>query len=264
MDNQWVQPPRSGRAAKPRQTGITMLLDKGLSLADTRALLELSSPFIDLIKLSFGTTALYPPEILKQKIALAAEYQVALYPGGTFFELHYWQGESGRYFNQLRRLGLHWVEISDGSIDLPMNERSKAISEAREAGLEVITEVGKKSLLRQPDEAVLAAQAERDLEQGARWVIVEARESGHGVGIYDEQGKIVPEKLSLLAQALPPQRVIWEAPLKNQQAELINQFGPNVNLGNIPPSESMALEALRLGLRSDTWKTAHLTKIGVL
>ena len=257
MEELWVEPPQQGRLAKPRQTAITMLIDKGLSLSETRDLLEVSAAYIDLIKLGFGTAALYPSRLLEKKIALTEEYGVALYPGGTLFELHFWQGKADSYFHKLRRSGFRWVEISDGTIELNDVERSQAIIQAREAGLEVITEVGKKNLLQQPDEASLADKAQRDLELGARWVIIEARESGHGVGIYDADGKIIAAKLSLLTRELPQHRVIWEAPLKNQQADLINRFGPNVNLGNIPLSESLALEALRLGFRNDTWKAAN-------
>jgi phosphosulfolactate synthase len=132
-------------------------------------------------------------------------------------------------------------------------QRRQRIAQARQAGFQVITEVGKKAVTNQltPDETV--RQALTDLDNGAAWVIIEGRESGSGIGIYDQQGQIQTETLDYLQAKLPLNRIIWEAPLKHQQAELITTFGPNVNLGNIPPAEAMALEALRLGLRSDTW-----------
>jgi phosphosulfolactate synthase len=146
------------------------------------------------------------------------------------------------------------VEISDGSLEIPFDERSAAIRKAKFFGLNVITEVGKKEARNQPSEDILALTARRDLEEGANWVIIEGRESGKGIGIYDNQGAIIMDKLNTLKLQMNPETIIWEAPLKTQQVVLINEFGPNVNLGNIPPSEIMALEALRLGYRSDTWK----------
>ncbi len=257
MDKIWsslLETPQNGRLTKPRQVGITMIIDKGLSLPETENLLSLNAPYIDLIKLSFGTTVLYPETTLVKKLALAAEYQIPLYPGGTFFELCYTQQKADTYFQLLRRLGFQWVEISDGTIELPVTDRNRAIRQALEHGLKVITEVGKKNPVAQPEETLLAWEGLSDIEAGASWVIIEARESGQGIGVYDSKGNIINDKIAAFTDRLPLNRVIWEAPLKNQQAWLINQFGPNVNLGNIPPTEAMALEALRLGLRSDTWK----------
>ncbi len=266
MPESWdffVTPPVGGRLGKPRDFGVTMLIDKGLSLGETRNLLELGAPHIDFLKLSFGTIALYPPKVLAKKAALAAEYHVAVYPGGTYFEICYWRGQWQDYFYKLLRLGLEWVEISDGTLDLTQSEREQAIRAAKAAGLKVITEVGKKNPCCRVDEWSLAESAERDLELGASWVIIESRESGHGIGIYDQNGAIIEEKLQAFSDRLPQRRILWEAPLKNQQARLINDFGPNVNLGNIQPSEALALEALRLGLRSDTWRveTPELSRV---
>ncbi|HBE80438.1 MAG TPA: phosphosulfolactate synthase [Firmicutes bacterium] len=249
-----IAPPLKGRIAKPRTYGITMLIDKGLSEQETANLLEMDAGFVDLLKLSFGTTALYPGEILTRKIQLAATYGIPIYPGGTFFEIALWQDQSQAYFDKLMDLGFKWVEVSDGSLEIPVSQRANAIKRALCSGLRVITEVGKKDNVQQPDEEILIQTAYSDLEAGAVWVIIEARESGQGIGIYDGKGQVIPEKLEKLSSRLPLERVIWEAPLKSQQAKLINEFGPNVNLGNIPPAEAMALEALRLGYRSDTWK----------
>jgi phosphosulfolactate synthase len=257
MGNLWqgiLEPPLKGRLIKPRTTGITMLIDKGLSENETKELLATSSAYIDLLKLSFGTAALYPQEILSSKILLAKAYDVYVYPGGTFFEIAFWQRKSQAYFDKLLELGFEWVEISDGSLEISLTDRKKTISEAISAGLKVITEVGKKDPKNGPDEAEMAKMACADLEAGARWVIIEARESGLGIGIYDNKGGVIGEKLDKLSSGLPLKEIIWEAPLKSQHACLINDFGPNVNLGNIPPAEAMALEALRLGYRSDTWK----------
>lgn len=230
-----------------------MIIDKGLSIAETDNLLQMSAAYIDFLKLTFGTAALYDPGILREKITLAAGYGVAVYPGGTFFEIALWRKNLTPYFRQLRELGFQWVEISDGTIEIPMEQRKQSIHLASQEGLQVITEVGKKDPLSQPEITEMVDAALWDLEEGAKWVIIEARESGHGIGIYDQQGGIIATKLNDLRAAIPLEHIIWEAPLKGQQARLINEFGPNVNLGNIPPGEALALEALRLGYRSDTW-----------
>lgn len=231
-----------------------MVIDKGLSPAETVNLLEMNAAFIDFIKLTFGTTALYQRDALMQKLELAAHNGVALYPGGTFFEIAYWQNKVEPYFFKLIELGFEWVEISDGTIPLTLPERCKMIDLAFQSGLKVITEAGKKNQDWQPDEQSLLETINNDLKMGVSWVIIEARESGLGIGIYDNQGGVIEEKLSYFKQSVPQEKLIWEAPLKKQQVRLINDFGPNVNLGNIPPAETLALEALRLGFRSDTWK----------
>lgn len=249
-----LEAPLSGREAKPRNFGITMLIDKGLTAHETRDLLSMNAPFIDFLKLTFGTAALYPKTVLMEKIELANDFDVAMYPGGTFFEIALWQEKSELYFKSLVDLGFEWVEISDGSLTISPAKRSMAIQNAREAGLKVITEVGKKDAENQPSGDGLAETARRDLEEGAKWVIIEGRESGKGIGIYDTRGEVIVDKFNNLFRQLDLEKIIWEAPLKAQQALLINEFGPNVNLGNIPPQEIMALEALRRGYRSDTWK----------
>jgi phosphosulfolactate synthase len=249
-----LEAPLQGRISKPRNYGVTMLIDKGLPVSQTKELLEMNAPFIDFIKLTFGTTALYSQETLSEKILVAKNHGVVIYPGGTFFEIALWQKKSQAYFQKLSELGFEWVEISDGSFEFSNAQRVSVIKEALSCGLKVITEVGKKDSLKQPDEDCLIETALNDLETGSIYVIIEARESGQGIGIYDAKGNIITEKLTKLSGQLPIDKVIWEAPLKSQQAKLINDFGPNVNLGNIPPTEAMALEALRLGYRSDTWK----------
>jgi len=148
------------------------------------------------------------------------------------------------------------VEISDGTIELPAVRRQRVIECALNAGLVPITEVGKKDPAAQPPVEDLARQALRDLEGGARWVIVEGRESGLCVGVYDEAGQIAHGALATFEHVLGERvdRLIWEAPLKSQQAALIQRFGINVGLGNIAPDSVLALEALRAGLRFETLK----------
>lgn len=257
---QLLSPPLTGRNLKPRQTGITMVIDKGLSIGETGNLLQLNSEFIDFIKLAFGTILLYNHETLAAKIRLAKRYNVHLYPGGTFDEIAYWQQQTDNLYPRLQDLGFEWLEISDGTLTVSDYERTKRIAKARQAGFQVITEVGKKDVCNQLSVTQIAEQAQRDFENGAAWVIIEGRESGAGIGIYDQKGQIQTEMLEFLQNTLSLNNIIWEAPLKHQQAELITIFGSNVNLGNVPPGEAMALEALRQGLRSDTWQPEFPTK----
>jgi len=145
------------------------------------------------------------------------------------------------------------MEVSDGTVDLPLEERRRLIEMAREAGFSVMTEVGKKEAgqLLKPAEAIRLIQL--DLEAGAAKVIVEGRESGRRAGLYDADGSIRTDDLEALLSGVPdPSRLMWEAPLKQQQEAWIRRFGPNVSLGNIPPGDVLALEALRRGLRGDT------------
>jgi phosphosulfolactate synthase len=154
-------------------------------------------------------------------------------------------------------LGFRAVEISEGTIELPGERRRRMIDCARNASLIPVTEVGRKDPKCQPEAVELAEQILQDLAWGASWVIIEGRESGTGVGIYDEGGEVrtafLDDGLRLVGDAAS--RLIWEAPLRSQQAYLVCRFGANVSLGNIPPQECLALEALRCGLRFETFAT---------
>lgn len=254
-----IEWPLPGRLQKPRTTGLTMVIDKGLGLSATLDLLELGAPYIDFIKLAFGTSAFYSPTLLRKKIDLIKAFGVEPYPGGTFLEVALIQGRLAHYLAQATDLGFRFVEVSDGTIALAPAERNEAIAQAVAQGLRVITEVGKKDPDNQPEPLALREQIVADLAAGAERVIVEGRETGKGVGVYDQAGHIKSAHLDLLVSGLPDaqaQVLIWEAPEKVQQQELILRFGPNVSLGNIPPAEVIALEALRCGMRSDTLKSA--------
>jgi phosphosulfolactate synthase len=251
-----LQAPLPGRAGRPREAGLTMLLDKGLGLAATEDLLAISGPYIDWLKLGFGTAALYTTGLLRSKIALARSFGVETYPGGTFCEVALSQGALPQYLTRCRELGFCWIEVSDGTIDLEPYRRAEAIQAAHEAGFQVLTEIGKKDGRRLPI-GLLCEQVARDLEAGAAWVIVEGRETGRGVGLLDQRGQFDAESLERLLAGVPePGRLIWEAPQKEQQEYLITRLGPAVNLGNIPTGEALALEAMRQGLRGDTFRLA--------
>jgi phosphosulfolactate synthase len=252
-----IADPLAGRSAKPRTAGQTMVLDKGLGLSHTGDLLELAAPYIDYMKLGFGTPALYRAELLKAKIELIRSHGVEPYPGGTFLEVAWVQGKLPDYFTACERLGFRLVEVSDGTITLSAEERQAVIRSAQDRGLTVITEVGKKAGEVELDPVFALRQISADLEAGAVKVIVEGRETGQGAGLYDMQGRVKGETLEVLAVGVAdPATLLWETPAKEQQQALISRFGPNVNLGNIAPADVIALEALRRGLRSDTLKLA--------
>jgi phosphosulfolactate synthase len=247
---------RRRREVPPRRRGWTMVIDVGLGLRETEDLLDVAGEYVDLWKLSFGTSVLVPPEVLHRKIALIEGRGIHAMPGGTLFEAAVMQQHCRVYLTRARELGFTAVEIADGTLPLPPGRRKRIIHGARQLGLIPITEVGKKDPRAQPGPTELAGLAIQDLEWGAEAVIVEGRESGKGVGIYDPEGNVKDDGVETIARALGDRsdRLIWEAPLKPQQAFLIQRFGLNVGLGNIDPRQVLALEALRIGLRFETLK----------
>ncbi|HHW45096.1 phosphosulfolactate synthase [Desulfofundulus thermobenzoicus] len=249
----FLQFPLGRRMPKPRQQGLTMIIDKGLGLAETKDILHVCGQYIDFYKLGFGTAALYAPEVLEEKVQLVKSFAMDVYPGGTFLEVAIIQEKLEEFLYLARHLGFTAIEVSDGTINMSDEVRDRAIATAAGMGFKVLTEVGKKDIHCPIQEII--RQIHRDLQNGAYRVIMEGRESGMNVGIYDEKGQFIRDDFEELMAAIGDPRVlIWEAPLKDQQQELILRFGPNVNLGNIPPREVLAVEALRVGLRADTFK----------
>jgi phosphosulfolactate synthase len=250
-----IEMPLKERNSIPKGTGITMVLDKGVGKSALQDLLEIGSSYISFWKFSFGTSAVYPQKSLEEKIEILLNYGIYTYPGGTLFEVAWMQDQYESYLKRLTKLGFNAVEISDGTYPLTMTERRVAIKKAKDAGLKVLSEIGKKD----PKETLKANHLyellQDDLESGADYVIVEGRESGKGVGIYDSDGAIKEDDLNILIQNQNVLgKLIWEAPIKAQQVAFIRYFGSNVNLGNIPVDDIIALEALRTGLRGDTLK----------
>lgn len=258
-DNAWgpgFSFPLQGRAAKPRQKGLTMILDKGIGLRETLDLLEMCAGYIDFWKLGFGSSALYDAALLKEKIKLVRSFQINVYPGGTFTEIAFTQGKLKAYLERAGELGFTAIEVSDGTIQLPARQRGMIIKTACAAGLLVLTEIGKKESGVVFDPETVAAQIYKDLEDGATKVILEARESGRDVTIFDTQGNLELVKVHklLMLTAAARGKMIWEAPLTKQQVSFITLLGPNVNLGNIAPRDVLALETMRTGMRSDTFR----------
>lgn len=246
--------PISIREQKPRRQGLTMVIDKGLGLESLNDLLQVCAPYMDILKVGFGSACLYSTPVLRQKLALCRLYSVLTCAGGTLGEIALLQGKFEPYAARCRDLGFSAMEISDGTIDLPQGARKAAIATAKRHMPLVITEVGKK-LESGFDVAHTAAMILDDIAAGADYVIVEGRESGENVGLFGDEGCIHEADLAALCDALPGNAqaaLLFEAPKKSQQVAFITKFGSDVNLGNIAPSEALALECLRRGLRSDT------------
>jgi phosphosulfolactate synthase len=254
------------RLQKPRNGGLTMVIDTGVGLGQLRDILDLSALCIDQWKFGFGTSVFLTRQTLQRKLAQLAEHQVLTFPGGTLLEVALVERHCRDYMKHAKGLGFSAVEISDGTIPMPAFRRRNIIHCALDAGLIPITEVGKKDPRQQPSPEQIAEQALTDLENGARWVVMEARECGRAVGIYDEHGQVIGDTLEKICKAIgqAADRVIWEAPLQAQQSDLIRRFGTNVGLGNIPPDQVLALESLRCRLRFDTlrWVTDELVRSG--
>lgn len=226
-----------------------MVMDKGLSLRQAEDLIDGAGHLVDLVKLGFGTSYVTPR--LKDKIALYRGNGIKVYLGGTLFEAFIARGQFEAYRKLLDTLKLGTVEVSDGSIDLNHDEKLKFISTLAKDHT-VLSEVGSKEtgILISPAKWVRLMNSE--LEAGSWKVIAEARESGT-VGIYRPSGHAHTTLVNRIMAKVPGKDILWEAPIKSQQTWFIKQVGANVNLGNVPPDEVIALEALRLGLRGDTF-----------
>jgi phosphosulfolactate synthase len=236
-----------------------MVIDKGLGEHALRDLVQTAGDYIDIIKLTFGTSAFFGRGNLRNKNAFISESGIEVMPGGTFLEVSVWQKTWPAYLVRARELGFTAIEVSDGTIEMDRSTRRDIIRRARDEGFKVFTEVGKKDPAEAPPIEVVQGVIREDLGNGAFKVIIEAREAGRGVGIYDKEGRTKTDEIDrILASGVEADHLLWEAPLKNQQQDLILRFGLNVSLGNIPPEEVLALEALRQGLRGDTMKRAYL------
>jgi phosphosulfolactate synthase len=251
-----VFPSLNNRTRKPRGAGVTMLIDKGQGPYATADVLSVTGDYIDHWKLSFGTSALMDEALLRDKIARVKARDILVYPGGTLLEYAAARGRWREFVQRAHALGFNGLEVSDGTITLPPDARREMMRFALDLGLTVVAEVGKKDPRHQPQAEELAEQALADFEIGASWVIMEARESGKGVGIYDADGHVNDQDVNILTTALNSHlpHLIWEAPLKNQQEYFILRFGPDVSLGNIQPPDVLGVEALRAGLRFETLK----------
>ena len=237
------------------QRGLTVVLDKGLPPKFVEDYLKVCGDYIDFVKFGWGTSAVIDRDIVKEKINYYKDYDIKVYPGGTLFEYAYVKGKFDEFLDECRELGFEAVEVSDGSSDISLEERKKAIEKAKDNGFIVLTEVGKK--LPEKDKQLTIEDRINlinfDLDAGADYVIIEGRESGKGIGLFDKEGKVKEDELDILSKNVDINKVIFEAPQKSQQVAFILKFGSSVNLANIAFDEVISLETLRRGLRGDTF-----------
>lgn len=237
------------RTPKPRAHGITMVMDKGLSVQEAKNFMSAAYPHVDIVKLGFGTSYVTPN--LVEKLEVYSSYNIPVYFGGTLFEAFLVRDQFNDYIKVCKDYGISYIEVSDGSITIPHAEKCGYIEKLTKHAT-VLSEVGSKDAAHiiPPYKWIELMKAE--LQAGATYVIAEAREAGN-VGIYRGSGEVREGLVQEILTQIPEDKIIWEAPQKAQQLYFIELIGCNVNLGNIAPYEMIALEAMRIGLRGDTF-----------
>jgi phosphosulfolactate synthase len=237
------------RPVKPRETGLTMVMDKGLGLKEAELFIDSSAHLTDVVKLGFGTS--YISTNLKEKVKLYKQAGLKVYVGGTLFEAFIVRNMFDDYQKLIDNLGLNMAEVSDGSLEINHDKKCEYIQKLSKQ-VTVVSEVGSKEegIIIHPNK--WTTMMRKELEAGSWKVIAEARESGN-VGIYHTNGKTHTILIDKIIAKIKLENIIWEAPIKSQQTWFIKQFGSNVNLGNIGVQDVVALETLRLGLRGDTF-----------
>jgi phosphosulfolactate synthase len=237
------------RTKQPRQNGLTMVMDKGLSLRDAESFISVGAPHTDIVKLGFGTSFVTPN--LRAKIELYQAHHIPVYFGGTLFEAFVIRNQFDDYIAMCKDYKIDVIEVSDGSIEIPHTEKCGYIEKIAKFA-KVFSEVGSKDAAHiiPPYKWIELMSAE--LSAGASYVIAEAREAGN-VGIYRGSGEVREGLVQEILTKIPAEKILWEAPQKAQQLYFLELIGCNVNLGNIAPSEVIPLEAMRIGLRGDTF-----------
>ncbi len=237
------------RTEKPRKNGLTMVMDKGMGLNGVKDFLSVAGPYIDIVKLGFGTS--FVTENLQEKIDIYQNAGVPVYFGGTLFEAFLVRGQFDDYLKVIKDANLSYVEVSDGSITIPHVEKCGYI-EKLAGHVTVLSEVGSKDAtnIMPPYKWIELMRAE--LNAGSQYVIAEAREAGN-VGIYRDSGEVRQGLVQEILTQIPSEKIIWEAPQKAQQVYFLQLLGANVNLGNLAPAEVLPLESMRYGLRGDTF-----------
>lgn len=237
------------RSVKPRESGITMVMDKGLSLRETEDFIESSGAYTDIVKLGFGTSIITPR--LEDKIKLYQNAGIPVYFGGTLFEAFVIRNQFEDYLRLLDKYKLSHIEISDGSIEINEKEKCDYIKHAAKH-FTVLSEVGSKDAEKIIPPYKWIQMMQSEIEAGVWKVIAEAREGGN-VGIFRGTGEVRSGLVEEILTKIPQEIILWEAPQKSQQVWFIKLYGANVSLGNIAPNEVIPLETLRLGLRGDSF-----------
>lgn len=237
------------RTAKPRQSGLTMVMDKGLSLRQTEDFLSVAAEYTDLVKLGWATSYVTPH--LKEKLKIYREAGIPVYFGGTLFEAFIIRNQFDAYRSLLDEFQLEYAEVSDGSLEMNQDDKCEYIRQLAQQ-VTVLSEVGSK------DEAKIIPPykwirlIKSELQAGAWKVIGEAREGGN-VGLFRASGEVRQGLVEEILSEIEAEHIIWEAPQKSQQVWFVQLCGANVNLGNIAPEEVISVETIRLGLRGDTF-----------
>jgi len=236
------------RPEQPRQSGLTMMMDKGLSLREAENFCEVCAEYTDLVKLGFGTGLLTPK--VKEKIKIYQKAGLRPYFGGTLFEAFVARNMLDDYKRFIADAGVETAEVSDGVLPIEHGKKCEYIADLSKDFV-VLSEVGTKLKGKEITNEEWVSWMLKELDAGAWKVIAEARESGN-MGIYNDDGSANSELVLDIRNHVDPDKILWEAPLKNQQVWFIKLLGPNVNLGNIAENEVIPLETLRRGLRGDT------------
>jgi phosphosulfolactate synthase len=240
------------RTQSPRSYGITMVTDKGLSLQDTRDFLSGTAPYIDMVKLAFGTAYVTPN--LDEKIKIYQSHNIPVYFGGLLLEAFIIRNQFDDYLRIIKDYGINYTEVSDGSLNIPHSEKCGYIEKLAKLGT-VLSEIGSKDKDREhitpPYKWIELMKAE--MEAGSSYIIAEARETGN-VGLYRDSGEVREGLVQEILTQIPFEKIIWEAPRKDQQLYFLQLVGCNVNLGNISSKEVISLEAMRIGLRGDSFE----------
>ena len=237
------------RAEKPRDKGLTMVMDKGLSLNEAENMVALKSELTDIVKLGFGTSLL--TRYIDKKIKLYHKAGIMVYVGGTLFEAFTVRNQFDDFCKLMDKLKLEMVEVSDGSISIEHDTKCEYIQKLSK-NFKVISEIGSKCESNSLEDSDWIAYMNKELQAGSWKVIAEAREGGN-VGMFDSDGNIKENLIKKITNKISTSKILWEAPQKKQQVWFINNFGANVNLGNISPNDIISLECLRIGLRGDTF-----------
>ncbi len=237
------------RTVKPRTAGFTMVMDKGLSIREVEDFVSANADFVDIVKLGWATS--YLTKNLEEKISLYQDAGIPVYFGGTLFEAFVIRGQFDDYRRTIEKFNLSFAEVSDGSITMPHDKKCEFIKILTQ-DVTVLSEVGSKDAAKIIPPYRWIEQMQAELDAGSWKVIGEAREGGT-VGLFRDSGEVRQGLVEEILTKIPENKIIWEAPQKEQQVWFVKLLGANVNLGNIAPAEIIPLETIRLGLRGDTF-----------
>jgi phosphosulfolactate synthase len=239
------------RTTQPRDFGITMISDRGLNLAETENMLSVAASHIDMVKLAFGTAMVTP--LLREKIQIYKSHNIPVFFGGLLFEAFIIRNQFDDYIKMLDDYDITFTEVSDGDIKITHEKKCEYIRTLSTRGV-VISEIGSqdKDKVKVTPPYIWIELMKAELDAGSRYVIAEAKETGNE-GLYRNNGEVREGLVQEILTKIPSEKIIWEAPEKDQQLYFIKLLGCNANLGNILPKEIIPLEAMRLGLRGDSF-----------